>query len=190
VLAAGSVGAYAAALIAAGSAVVGGLLTAGSNLLIEGRRRKHQDEAARAHELVELRQATRLVLAELAEIVQTIRHVARSQRVWPRERRLPASAWEEYRAVLASGLPFSTWRWVSAAYDLAKEVNLDVVEREEQPRDAVDVEWLRQPFRTAYHAIEELESSLGESEDPFFSYRGRRTLDELEVEAFGKHRPD
>ena len=60
-----------------GSAAVGGRLTAGSNLVIEERRRKHQDAAA--HEQAELLRATRLVLAELFEITQTIRRLARSR---------------------------------------------------------------------------------------------------------------
>jgi hypothetical protein len=181
----GSVSAYAAALIAAGSAVVGGLLTAGSNLLIEERRRKHAVEAVETGELLELRRATRLILAELAEITQTIRHIARSRSKWPGDRRLPSWAWEEYRPVLATRVPLPTWRWVGTAYALAKDVNQQLAERERKPTDDADVEWLRQPFRTAYHAMEELETVLGESEDPFYSYRGRRSMDELEAEAFG-----
>jgi hypothetical protein len=190
VLAASSVGAYTAALIAAGSAVVGGLLTAGSNLLIEERRRKHRDDAVRTQEQAELRQATRLVLAELAEIVRTIGHFARSRRVWPSERQLPSAAWEQFRTVLAPSLPLSTWRWLCAAYDFAKEVNLEIFERHDQAIDSNDVEWLRQPFRTTYHAIEELETVLGESEDPFYSYRGRRSMEELEADAFRRQEPE
>ena len=187
-LVAASVGPYGAALIAAGSAVVGGLLTAGSNVLIEDRRRKHAAEVVRAAELVELRRATRLILAELAEITQTIRHVAQSRSAWPAERRLPSSAWSENRGVLAARMPLVTWRWVCTAYDLANQVNLQIVEREGQLTDDADVEWLRQPFRTTYHAMEELEHALGESgesEDSWYSYRGQRSMEELEAEAFG-----
>jgi hypothetical protein len=185
VLLADSVGAYGAALIAAVSAVVGGLLTVGSNVLIEERRRKHAAEVARAAEQVELRRATRLILAELVEVTHTIRHVARSRSGWPSERRLPASAWDENRGVLAARMPLVTWRWVCTAYDLANEVNLQVVEREGHMTNDADVEWLRQPFRTAYRAMEELEHALGESEDPWYSYRGERSMEELEAEAFG-----
>ena len=185
---AASVGAWAAALIAAGSAVVGGLLAAGSTVLIEERRRKHAAEVVRAAELVELRRATRLILAELAEITQTIRHVVQSRSAWPTERRLPSTAWDENRGVLAARMPLVTWRWVCTAYDLANRVNLQIGEREGQLGTDADVEWLRIPFRTTYHAMEEIEQALGESgetEDPWYSYRGRRSMEELEAEAFG-----
>jgi hypothetical protein len=182
----GSVGPYAAALIAAGSAVVGGLLTAGSNLLIEERRRKHAVEAVQAGEQVELRRATRLILAELDEITLTIRHIARSRSGWSSDTRLPSSAWDEYGAVLAARVPLSTWRWIARAYRLAKDVNQKIAEREQEPTDDADVEWLRQPLRTAYRTMEELESVLGESKDRLYSYRGDKSLDELEAEAFGK----
>jgi hypothetical protein len=49
-------------------------------------------------------------------------------------------------------------------------VNLQIVEREGQLTGAADVVWLRQPFRTTYHAMEELERALGESGESEYSW--------------------
>jgi hypothetical protein len=193
VFASGSVSAYGAALIAGLSAIVGGAITAGSNLLVEARRRKHDVESLATREQRDLRQATRLVLAELAEVDQAIRHSARSHLTWPLERQLPGFAWKEYRGTLAVHLPLHAWRWVESAYDEANGLNWRVIEfaREastEGPVHRADVEWLRAPFRTIRHAMGELEQALGEPRGAF-GYTGYASIDELEADAFGDSAP-
>jgi hypothetical protein len=111
-----TVNAYGVAGIAAGAAILGGILTAGSNLLMEGQRRRDQRSAQRERDQRELRKVTRLVLSELHEISQTVRGSARSHLTWPTARELTTHAWLDYREILAANLPPDGWRWVEAAY--------------------------------------------------------------------------
>jgi hypothetical protein len=126
------VSAYGAALIAALAAILGGLLTAGSSILIEWLRGRRERRTQTERDKRELRLAARLVLAELSEISQAIKHTARSLQTWRNDRPLPAFAWREYRAVLAAHLPLEAWRWVESAYNEANEINWRVVEMNQE----------------------------------------------------------
>lgn len=89
---------YGAAIIAGAAAVIGGLLTGGSNLAVDALRRRQERARHAERDQRELRQATRLVLVELAEIRQGIEQTAKSQMTWRNDRPLPTSAWREVRA--------------------------------------------------------------------------------------------
>ena len=166
--------------------MIGGLLTAGSNLLIEGLRHKQGRQDQEERDQRELRQASRLVLAELSEVSQTIRQTAKSKLTWRNDRQLPAFAWREYRAILAAHLPMSAWRWVEAAYDEANGLNWRVIGMNSKfeggtgPVHFNDNEWLREPFRTLHQAMSELEVALGEDRGAF-GYTGYADLDDLEA---------
>jgi hypothetical protein len=184
VLAASEVGPYGAAVIAGVAAVVGGLLTAGSNLGVETLRRRDERSARAERDKRELRQATRLLLTELAEIGQAIRQCAKSHLTWPNDRQLPNFAWREYRAILAAHLPLHAWRWVESAYSEANELNWTVLEvNAAYDRNGAtsfgDNEWLRQPFRTVNHAMAELERTLDEPRGAF-GYTGYASIEDLE----------
>jgi hypothetical protein len=97
VIAASSISPYAAALIGAIGAIIGGLLTSGTTLLIESRRRRSEKQGHKQLEERELRQAIRLVLSELEEIDYAMRDLVRSTRV-NRDKRLPAFAWAEHKS--------------------------------------------------------------------------------------------
>ena len=175
---------YGAAIIAGVSAVIGGLLTAGSNLAVEALRRRQQRESQAERDERELRQATRLVLAELAEIGQAIKQTAKSHLTWRSDRLLPAFAWREYRAILAAHLPLQAWRWVETAYNEANGLNWRVLEKNREfksdgPIHFIDNEWLRDPFRTVHHAMAELEQALGDARG-VFGYTGYASVEELE----------
>lgn len=179
-----SVSAYGAAIIAGVAAVVGGLLTAGSNLAVEGIRRRHEREAQADRDQRELRQAIRLVLAELAEISGAIRHSAKSHGTWRNDQLLPAFAWREYRAILAAHLPLHAWRWIESAYNEANALNWKVIEtnnefQSEGPVHFIENEWLRDAFRTTRHAMAQLEGALDEPRG-IWGYTGYASIEDLE----------
>lgn len=193
VLADAGVSAYGAAIIAGVAAVIGGVLTAGSNLAVEALRRRQQRESQAERDQRELRQATRLVLAELAEISQTIKQTAKSHFTWRSDQPLPAIAWREYRAILAAHLPLHAWRWVEGAYNDANALNLRVIgmNREfdtEGPVHFIENEWLRNSFRNVYHAMSELERALGDARG-VFGYTGYASVEDIE-EGVWESRPD
>jgi hypothetical protein len=174
---------YAAAIIGAAAAVIGGLIAAGSNLVVEGRRRRGEREAQAAKDARELRQATRVVLTEVAEINQAIRTTATSLTTWENERGLPAYAWREYRAILAAYLPVDAWRRVEQAYNSANALNWQAIEMNREfgsdgPIAFVDNEWLRGPFEVTHDAMEALERALGEAVGAF-GYTGYASVEEL-----------
>jgi hypothetical protein len=180
---------YGAAIIAGVAAVIGGVLTAGSNLAVEALRRRQQRETQRERDQRELRQATRLVLAELLEIALTIRETAKSRLTWGSDHPLPAFAWREYRAILAAYLPISAWRWVEAAYQDANGLNWHVMEMQREfktdgPVHFIEHEWLRQPFAACHLAISELEQALDEPSG-IYGYSGYASPEELEEEIWG-----
>ena len=185
--------AYGAAIIAGVSAIAGGALTAGANLWAEARRGLRDDARNEERNKRELRQATRLVLAELAEIRGAIKQTAKSHLTWRTDRPLPAFAWREYRAILAATLPLHAWRWVESAYQDADGLNWRVMEmnREfdsEGPVRFVENQWLRDAFRTTHQAMQELEVSLGDARGAY-GYTGYATVDELE-EGVWEPRPE
>jgi hypothetical protein len=184
-----NIGAYDAALIGAVGAVIGGVLTAGSNLLIETTRRRADRRAARDRDSRELRKATRLVLEELSEIDRTIQDAAKTQLTWPsQDRQLPAFAWREYRGILATHVVDEAWRWVAAAYEEANSLNWRVIELEREldtttAAHFADKEWLRQPLRAVRAAMEKLEEAIG-PHGGAFAYTGYVSTEELEAALF------
>lgn len=177
--------AYGAAIIAGAAALLGGLLTAGSTLGAEALRRGQDRKRQAERDQRELRQATRLVLAELAEIKGAIQQSAKSRLTWRNDRPLPAFAWREYGPVLAAHLPISSWRWVEMAYQEANRLNWSVMEmnreyKSDGPVAFIEKEWLRQAFRTLHQAMGELEVALGEPRGAF-GYTGYASVQELEI---------
>ena len=180
----GDVSAYGAAIIAAVSAVAGGALTAGASVWAEGRRAKREDARAEERDKREQRQATRLLLAELAEIREAIYQSAKSHLTWRTDQPLPAFAYKDWGAVLAATLPLHVWRAVEWAYREANRLNWAVMEmnrefKSEGPIHFIDNEWLRSGFRCADDAMRELEVALGEPRG-VFGYTGYRTIAEIE----------
>ena len=94
---AASVGPYGAALIGAVGAVIGGVLTSGSNLLIDHSRAKREAKVSAEEEQAELLQAGRPVLEELSEIDAALQQAIRSGYTWPADRLLQAFAWHVNR---------------------------------------------------------------------------------------------
>jgi hypothetical protein len=179
-------GALAAALIAAGAVVAGGLLTSVPPFLLERSRRKREDSERQEKEERDWREASRLLLAELSEIDQAIQHSVRSKLTWPLSRQLPANAWQEYRGALASQPELPLWRFVSGAYNAANSANWKVIELAHEfetdgPVHLDDSKWLRTPFRSVRTAMEELDKALPGSKGAY-AYTGYVSIEELEQE--------
>jgi hypothetical protein len=153
---------YWIALIGLGGAVVGGVITAGSNLLIESSRRSHQHEDERKRAQHELRRAVRIVLAELEEIDNTIRGVVRSGIWGPAEKQLPAIAWADHHDTLAD-LDTMVWSSVHTAYGALNELNWSLRWREQlrqiRTPDLSDAE--KQRFREPWLFVRGAQQALG-----------------------------
>jgi len=154
---------YWVAVIGLGGAVIGGFITAGSNLLIESTRRRHQheDEDKRAEH--EQRRAVRIVLAELEEIDYAIREVVESG-VWgPAEKQLPAIAWAEHHETLADLDDAMAWTLVHNAYREVNDLNWTLRWRAQlrQVRTPDLSENEKERFRKPWLAIRGAQQALG-----------------------------
>jgi hypothetical protein len=166
---------YGVALIGLLGAVVGGFITAGSNLLIDWKRRRdeHEDERERAQR--ELRRAVRIVLAELEEIDYAIRDVVRAGIWGPAEKQLPAIAWAEHHVTLADDLEPPVWSSVHSAYRELNDLNWTLRWREQlrqvRTPDLTDQERAR--FRQPWLAVRGAQQALGPLEVPKEKVAGR-----------------
>jgi len=154
-------------------AVIGGGLTAGSNLVLETIRGRRRRRSAADERQMEGRQAARLVLEELADIESTVRHAVKDEVFWAVPRELPAATWNRYQptlAVLFDAEPLS-WRSISHAYREANDVNWTVSRRRQRALDGAmladmtlspeEGTQLRRLFRSTWQAIEVLEHVTG-----------------------------
>lgn len=132
-----SVSAVTAALIGAGGAVVGGVLTAGSNIALEGKRHKRDKLDREALERREVRRAARLVKAEL-DRCETALTTAKAADAWvlsPSDV-LPVDCWETYRAVLASHLSQVEFDLTAKAYVIISVLRLGLPKTMTMPAGA------------------------------------------------------
>jgi hypothetical protein len=125
-----SVGADTAALIGAIGAVIGGVLTAGSNVLLEGSKARHgaRSEARKGDR--EVRRAVRLVLDELVMCLALLAAYKETSESWPPEYpvRLPADQWKADRTTLADHLSDECWSALRRAYAEIYALELDTGE--------------------------------------------------------------
>jgi hypothetical protein len=136
--AASDVGPVTAALIGAGGAVVGGLLTSLSNLGLEARRAKRDRETASERERREMRIAARLVREELDNARELVADAIESgaYRTTP-DRQLATAARTDLRAVLAGDPDDIRWAVVATAFAEMNRLNWVVLERHKQLRGNV-----------------------------------------------------
>jgi hypothetical protein len=110
-----------------GGAVVGGLVSLGTTLIVERFRTKAQARAAAAAEAVNVKLAARLVQLELRQIEAVLRlTVDRESFRWPVEPgySFPVAAWQMYAARLAARLPRKGWEVIATPYSLFEHINL------------------------------------------------------------------
>lgn len=116
-------------------AVIGGGAVSSSNIGLEMYRTR-RDRTREAHrEQREARQAARLIAQELRSGRRLILSAQeRGYFTWqPPERRLPAAAWTEHRAISAGQAPNADWAAISLAYTEFDRLNwlvLDVLSEE------------------------------------------------------------
>ncbi len=114
-----SVGPVAVAVIGAGGALLGGGLTAGSNIWLESARAKRGLALDHRRAELELRRAARLVADELTHSVAVIA-MAESDGHWDEANRkeLKYNRWATHQQALADHLPDEDWLAVTGAYEL------------------------------------------------------------------------
>jgi hypothetical protein len=164
---------YFVAGIGLAGAVIGGVLTSATTLVVERSRRKRDKQAAKQ----ELRQAVRILLEELSRDIAAISHAARMGGTWSAERTLDTHGWESYRDFLAGRLSDRAWMWAATAYSAVDRVNDRVQDLRASPT-YWDVDWLRDQFVTIFDAMPVIESELG-SMAGIYRYTGYVGADEL-----------
>jgi hypothetical protein len=151
----GTVGPYATALIAAGGVLVGGIITALSNLVIERQRRKQVDEARDAENSRELRQAVRIVLEQLSANSRSMLEAASQGAPWDGSTPLRTGAWLEHQTILAGYLSDEAWRWGSSVSNSLAELGAKTSDV-----GSISLEQLREVWVTVEHAMSILESEM------------------------------
>lgn len=174
-----SVTPLAAALIGAGGAVFGGLLTTSGQLLIERGRAKRERQADERRQARELRLAVRLLTEELAESFSLVEESAKSRRYWLAPRQLPTATWSEYRTDIATAIESpAEWRYVTMAYDAINNLNWIVDHRRRTSGDTRGHQFgffvepddqTREVWRALRKAIETLEETLKSLRPPLAS---------------------
>jgi hypothetical protein len=117
-------------------AIIGGTLTAGSNVLLDWVRGKRESKAVSQRDRRDARQAARLIAEEVEYSRRLLRRAhERAIFTWePPNRLLPSATWTEHRAEFAGG-PVSDEEWltVSRAYAELYRLNWyvrDVIEED------------------------------------------------------------
>jgi len=105
-------------------AVVGGLMTGYFTYLIERRRDRRDKKREKATRRNLVKQAARVVDAELEQAETSARSAVERQEWWPNELGpIEVGSWNQYRAVLASKLSLDDWRVVAAAFGFIHGIN-------------------------------------------------------------------
>lgn len=136
--------------------VVGIVLAFAGNYYFDWRRREDETQAKKERDERELRPAARLVLAELVAIDLAIRHAMRERSAWQPDKQLPAGAYAQHSTVLAARLEQDAWLSVLGAYDMANDLNWQVLEGLEQPLSDENKALFRAPWLAVRFAEEAL----------------------------------
>jgi hypothetical protein len=131
-----TVGPLTVAVITAVAGLLGAAVGSGATLWSERLRRKREERAAAEENRRELRQAVRIVLAELNGTKAVIRHAAAVQRAWLSDRPLPMDAWRRYRDALALRVSDEAWMMAEKAYGIAAELNQDIEDLHRKERES------------------------------------------------------
>lgn len=137
--------------------VIGAGFAFGGNYYFDWRRRGDEQRAKQERDERELRPAARLVLAELVTIDLAIRHAMRTGSAWQPNKQLPNSAYVQHSTVLAARLEPNAWLSVLGAYEMANDLNWQVLEGVSQPLSDDD----KALFRAPWLAVRTAEEVLG-----------------------------
>jgi hypothetical protein len=87
--------------------VIGGIITAGSNYLLDRRRERAAIQRDERNDVIEIKRAARLIDIEILRAAAATRMMIANKR-WPNAK-LKTDAWQEYGAVIAPVLSYDDW---------------------------------------------------------------------------------
>ena len=161
----------AAAALGAAGVLVGGLVTSLTQVWVDGRRARRDEQREDERRTAELRLAVRLVVEELSDAEHMIREAARAGHYWSVDRQLSNAAWAEYRPTLAACIAGpADWRSIAPAFKELDRLNWLVKERRDRRGvgDEVPVE-ASDETRAAWYEIQRaiwgLEDSINMADD-------------------------
>lgn len=129
-----SVGPALAAAIGAGGALIGGGITAASNVWLEGNRAKRGAEADRERAEREVRRAARLVFDELRHSMAVLEQAEKDDEWGDADRKeLKYNRWAAHQQALADHLPDDDWFVVGGAYELLYVIYRGTASEEGEP---------------------------------------------------------
>jgi hypothetical protein len=102
--------------------IVGGLITAASSYLLERRREEREHNRERRGQAALLRQASRLIDEELSTAINSIRFAQQKKRWYSLVLKPAVTAWQQYRSVLALGLPTDVWSSALRGYSAVEQL--------------------------------------------------------------------
>jgi gas vesicle protein len=104
--------------------IIGGLIAALSSILVEARRDRKLEQRERKGRLGLLKEAARVLDAELEQAATSAYFVVKKRCWWPEEMGpIKIDSWNKYRAILASELAYEDWRTVVFALAFVEGIN-------------------------------------------------------------------
>jgi hypothetical protein len=158
-------------VVGAAGVVVGVLLTSLTQVWVDSRRTKREEQRDSDRNARELTLAVRLVVEELTEAECLIREAVKAGHYWPANQSPSNALWIEHRPVLATYVPGpADWLGITPAFPELNRLNQLVHERRGQSADGGNVPVLPDDdtFAAWYHihrAIWGLEATIDMAEE-------------------------
>jgi len=105
--------------------IIGGIITAGSNYLLDRRRERAANQKDIRNLAIEIKRAARLIDAELIRARGAARMVIKDKRWWIPDTKLRTDAWQTYSPILAPVLSYPDWVTVMKAVLAIDDLQLD-----------------------------------------------------------------
>ena len=105
--------------------IIGGVITAGSNYLLERRRERAISQRESRNQAIEIRRAARLIDAELLRARAAASIAIKNKHWWIPDAKLKTEAWEKYCSVIAPVLSYGDWVAVVKAVLAIDDLSLD-----------------------------------------------------------------
>jgi len=95
--------------------IVGGIITAGSNYLLDRRRERAVSQRDSRNYAIELKRASRLIDAELLRARAAADICVKDRHWWSQDVELTTEAWQKYSGIIAPELSYTAWLAVMGA---------------------------------------------------------------------------
>jgi hypothetical protein len=120
-------------VVGAAGVLVGVLVTSLTQLWVDSRRARREQQRENARRAAEMRLAARLVVEELSEAEQMVSEAAKMGHYWRADRQLSNAVWVEHRPALAAHFPGpADWRSITSGFKELNRLNWLVNERRDQ----------------------------------------------------------